>query len=85
MKYISSFYFGFEAFSVNQWKEVDEIECDAPNPEEDCAFLDGRDVLDFYAHDEDRLPFDLGMLLALAVGFRFIGYLCVYFRARRSY
>ena len=49
MKYISSFYYGFESLQINQWRDVDKIEYQA---EQDCLFLDGEDVLEFYSQDE---------------------------------
>ncbi len=45
-------YYAFEAYQVNQWRSVDEIDC-GPLEEEDCIFKDGEDVLDYYSQDEE--------------------------------
>ncbi len=50
IKYISSFFYGFEALSVNQWKDVEGISCGLAS--DDACLNDGAEVLEFYDLDE---------------------------------
>jgi len=50
MRYISLWFYGNEAYNINQWKDIDEIKCDLPNEAE--CLTDGKDVLKFYAFKE---------------------------------
>ena len=62
---------------------MNSLDCDVEGGEL-CSFEDGTDVLDYYALDESNFWFDIGMLFVLIVGFRFLGYLCIYYKARRT-
>ena len=49
MRYISLWFYGNEAYNINQWKDVDSIKCD--REEESECLNSGKEVLDFYAFD----------------------------------
>ena len=46
MKYISPWYYTNEALSINQWQDVDELECEEPFEEAECL-QDGDDVIEY--------------------------------------
>ncbi len=50
MRYISLWFYSNEAFNINQWKDVDHIDCD--RDEESECINSGQEVLDFYGFDE---------------------------------
>ncbi len=56
MKFFSSFFFAFEAQNINQWRDVDEIECELENDSE-CLYESGQDILDYYAQDQVNINF----------------------------
>jgi len=81
MKYISLWFYGFEALSINQWKNVEEIKCEF---EEAVCAEDGMDVLNALNFKEENLALDMALLGALAVGFRAVGFVALLWRARRK-
>lgn len=82
MKYLSLWYYGFEALSINQWRDVEYINCEIPGIE---CLENGQDVLKNLNFDETRLLFDVVMLGVLAIGFRFIGFMGLLYRGKRNY
>jgi hypothetical protein len=52
MQWISPWYYGNEAVSINQWEDVKNIACAAPNNE--TCFTEGEDILDYYSFTVNR-------------------------------
>lgn len=55
VKYVSSFFFGNEAMSINQWNADNNVNitCEEEYSEADnCLFETGTDVLDYYSFNE---------------------------------
>ncbi|XP_046672915.1 protein scarlet-like [Homalodisca vitripennis] len=72
IKYISMFYYGLEAVSIQQWSEIDEIPC-SENKNVPCI-SSGNDVLNNYGYSSNNFNLDLlglGMLYCIAhiIGF----------------
>ncbi len=83
MKYLSLWFYGFEALSINQWQNVESIKCeDELEGLVDCLET-GDDVLDFLNFDASNLPLDILMLAVLAIGFRLVGFLGLLWRGKR--
>jgi len=55
MRYISLWYYGNEAYNINQWKDIENIKCDLESPAE--CLTDGEQVLKFYAFKEVKKKF----------------------------
>lgn len=72
MQYISWFKYSNELLVINQWEGVEFSDC-PPNITANC-FQDGEQVLQFYGFDEENWAFNFGMLVALAFGFRILGF-----------
>lgn len=82
IRYLSLWYYGFEAFSINQWDGVSGIECSGDSSGGDCL-EDGQDVLGYFSFDAAHFGFDLAMLAALAVVFRLLALAALWARARK--
>lgn len=83
IRYISWFNYGNEALIINQWKDVEEIECPEDQGQDLCANT-GLDVIKNLSFNKDNLGFDVGLLFALIVGFRFLGFLLLLSKTRRK-
>jgi ABC-type transport system involved in multi-copper enzyme maturation permease subunit len=71
ISYISFFRYGYEAVSIVLWRGY-KIGCDAG---EKCLYATGEDVLSNLSMDPNNLYFDIGLLFALAVGFRLLAFI----------
>lgn len=80
IKYISWFYYGFEDLSINQWKGVDYINATTTEG----GVLDGEGVLDILGFEEDNMIRNVVLLASLLIGFRFLAFLALLFKARRG-
>jgi EPP (Eye Pigment Precursor) family transporter len=78
-KYISWFFYSFEALMGNQWNGVEKIAC--PEARSGCL-ASGEEVLLQLSLRGDRLAWDLGMLLLLATALRLAAYLALLARTR---
>lgn len=72
LQYLSWFKYSNEILVVNQWKNVTFDDCDH-NITANCIEV-GEQILAQLNFDEDKIAFNFGMLVVLAVGFRVIGY-----------
>jgi len=79
LQYLSWFNYANEALSINQWQNVDFINCTGqvacpPN---------GTVVLQQLGYDEDNFNTDIGGLAGLVVGYRIIAFLILLLKAHR--
>ncbi|CAL1533116.1 unnamed protein product [Lymnaea stagnalis] len=94
LEYLSWFKFANEVLMVNQWRNFDHIPCPnitlplnmttPPSSASPCLFRTGTDVLEYTSFSEDNIYLDIGLLVALQVGFRILSIIALYVRARRS-
>ncbi|XP_013790096.2 protein white-like [Limulus polyphemus] len=81
LKYVSWFYYGNEALSINQWRNIDHIAC---NQTQIGCIPNGKAVLKQLNFDEDNFIFDNWLLVTLLVGFRILAFIGLLFRASRN-
>ncbi|XP_015587459.1 protein scarlet isoform X2 [Cephus cinctus] len=82
LKYLSQFYYGTEAVSLLQWRQIDHIDC-PPDLEEPCVST-GLGVLEKYGYEPDNYEVDiLGLLAIFALG-HFAGFLAIRSRSRKE-
>lgn len=90
IKYLSWFHYGNELVTVNQWKDVEHIQCDEPGYRygnvtlhiNTCMFRTGQDIIDHLGFSEDDLDFDIAMLFILWIAFRLLAYTFLFLRAK---
>ncbi|XP_022079982.1 protein white-like [Acanthaster planci] len=80
--YLSWFRFGFEALLINEWSQIDDIECPV-NWTTPCVD-DGQMVLETLSFSESHFLMDLCCLAILFVGFRLLAFLALLYRCRRQ-
>ena len=83
LEYMSWFKWSWEAMMINQWQDIDEIECDKPNPRL-CQFHTGEDALETYSLETDHYFWDFMAMLFIWVGFRIISFVVFFIKAKRS-
>ncbi|KAK7507414.1 hypothetical protein BaRGS_00001349 [Batillaria attramentaria] len=75
-----------ELLVVNQWENVDSIECafnaTAVAASQRCLFLDGDSVIDYLSFSPDNRWLNVGLMFALLVGFRILAFIFLLIRAR---
>jgi len=101
MQWISPWYYGNEAVSINQWENVEDIDC---APTDETCFKTGNDLLDYYSFTvritilkakkaslkkskfylQNSIYLDIGMLFALAFGYRILGFFALLWKAKRK-
>ncbi|XP_049695076.2 protein white [Helicoverpa armigera] len=81
ISYLSWFHYGNEALLVNQWSGVETIACTRENFT--CP-ASGQVVLDTLSFSEDDFTMDVVNMILLFIGFRFLAYLALLYRARRG-
>ncbi|XP_050452990.1 protein white [Cataglyphis hispanica] len=79
--YLSWFRYGNEALLVNQWSEIDSIDCTASNVT--CP-KSGRTVLQIYNFREENFPMDILCLFALIAAFRLLAFFALLSKTRRA-
>jgi hypothetical protein len=89
LKYLSWWKYAFEALQVNQWDGFGTIGgCDAisksPNMTVVPCIPNGNIVLERNSYDPDNFGFDIGLMIALMVGLRFLAFIFVLLRAARA-
>ncbi|GMF47577.1 unnamed protein product [Phytophthora fragariaefolia] len=77
VQYITPFRYGYYGLMRVFWRRVDEISCSDVAAGETCAARTGLEVLANKGISNRSVASDLGLLLALSVGFRVIGYLAL--------
>ncbi|XP_014681142.1 PREDICTED: protein white-like isoform X2 [Priapulus caudatus] len=81
LQYLSWFKYANEALNINQWINIDSIECGTNNRS---CIRTGEEVLDQFNFKKDNMGFDIGLLFVLIFGYRLIGYLLLLLRTRKS-
>lgn len=86
LEYLSWFKYANELLTVNQWENIDNLECDgnSTSPVDSCHYHNGHQVIKYLNYDEDNLWRNIGVLLAMLVGYRLIAFFVLFVRARRS-
>lgn len=86
LEYLSWFKYANELLTVNQWENIDSLECDgnSTSPVDSCHYHNGHQVIKYLNYDEDNLWRNIGVLLAMLVGYRLIAFFVLFVRARRS-
>ncbi|KAM0733916.1 Protein white [Formica fusca] len=79
--YLSWFRYGNEALLVNQWSEIDSIDCTTSNIT--CP-KSGRTVLQIYNFRKENFPMDILCLFALIAAFRLLAFFALLSKTRRS-
>jgi len=74
LKYLSWFLYGNEALAINQWENVDTIQCDAGDT--NCP-ASGAVVLDTLNFSKDNFTMDVIMLFVLLILFRTTAFLAL--------
>lgn len=70
----------FSALAINQWENVEHIDCTISNYT--CA-SNGPEVLTALNFDTADYAFDIAILFAMIAAFRSIAYTALYFRVQR--
>ncbi|CAG5130203.1 unnamed protein product [Candidula unifasciata] len=88
---LSWFRYANEVLMVNQWQNVHNITCHLQesnatneNIRKECMYTTGDDVLEYTSFSKDNVVLDIGLMVALIVGFRAFSLLFLIVRARRS-
>lgn len=81
LSYFSWFKYGNEALLINQWSDIDHIDCTALNST--CP-KSGEIVLEMYGFEKDKLFANIFALLILIIVFRFMAYLALLSRTLRK-
>ncbi|ROT66059.1 putative protein white-like [Penaeus vannamei] len=81
IKYLSWFNYGNEALIINQWAGIQNITC--PDDVPMCSTT-GDEVITTMGYNEANLGYDIGILLVLIVGYRFIGFLLLVAKTSRK-
>ncbi|KAH3715726.1 protein white-like [Dreissena polymorpha] len=89
LEYLSWFKYAMELIAINQWENIDSIECPAAtgnsttcNP--NCLFRSGEGVLNYLNFDKEKVWLNVGLLFAMMVGYRLIAFIILFGKARKS-
>lgn len=83
LSYLSFFRYGFEALAITEFKGVENLDCSDALVGK-CKYEKGDDVLDAYSFDKEFLWSDVGILIGLLVGFRFVAFLFLYRKSQQK-
>ncbi|VDI31145.1 Hypothetical predicted protein [Mytilus galloprovincialis] len=91
LKYLSWFQYSNEVLNINQWSDIDHIDCknvtvalNSTVGTSSRCFTTGSQVLESLSFDEDNWYLDFGLISALFVGFRIVSFIILVIRAKRS-
>eukprot|EP00092_Neocalanus_flemingeri_P034993 GFUD01038077.1.p1 GENE.GFUD01038077.1~~GFUD01038077.1.p1 ORF type:complete len:636 (+),score=147.35 GFUD01038077.1:90-1997(+) len=90
MKYLSWFYYSYEALVINQWSGVTNISCSdvitttSNNTGTERCLRTGLEVLEQLNFQEENFYFDILMLTVLSVGLRVAAFLTLLAKTRRK-
>ncbi|XP_071156888.1 protein white-like [Mytilus edulis] len=91
LKYLSWFQYSNEVLNINQWSDIDHIDCknvtvalNSTVGTPSRCFTTGSQVLESLSFDEDNWYLDFGLISALFVGFRIVSFIILVIRAKRS-
>ncbi|XP_043206679.1 protein white-like [Amphibalanus amphitrite] len=79
LQYLSWFNYANEALCINQWQNIDHIDCGGSPA---CP-SNGTVVLETLSYSVDNFNVDIGALAALLVGYRLLAYLILLFKSYR--
>ncbi|XP_014213947.1 protein brown-like [Copidosoma floridanum] len=79
IKFVSQFYYGVEAISIIQWRNINQIDC-SHDSEEPCI-SSGNMVLEKYGYSNDHYVIDCFGLLAIIIISHFVGFVAVKYRS----
>ncbi|CAG2173978.1 unnamed protein product [Oppiella nova] len=84
-KYISWFYYGNEALSINQWKSIDHIDCEFKMPTNQTIMTpcipNGKVVIETLNFNEDHLIRNILLLAVLSFVVRFLAFIALWIRS----
>ncbi|GAB1608807.1 protein white-like [Argonauta hians] len=83
LKYLSWFSYATELVTVNQWEDIESIKC-TNIANVTCQYNNGTDVLKFLNFHRENYLMDYSAMLALFIGFRFLGYFCLLLRSKNA-
>jgi len=76
-KYLSWFYYTNELLAINQWDGIEDVSTACPSdPDQECP-VTGDQILSNLNFDKDNFWLNIGLLAALAVGFRCLAFLAL--------
>lgn len=81
LSYLSWFKYGNEALLINQWSDIDHIDCTASNGT--CP-ANGKIVLEIYGYENDSLFTSVVSLFMLIILFRFLAYFALISKTLRK-
>lgn len=81
IKYISMFFYTFEALSISQWKSVTSIPC---TKVDDVCYMDGEQVLSSYGLDKDNIRLDFYGLATMFTVFHILGFFSLIKRSKET-
>lgn len=84
IKYISMFYYTFEALSIHQWENISDIPCTNVNNVDDICYTSGNQVLLSYGLDKDNITLDFCGLGAMFTVFHILGFFALIRRSKET-
>ncbi|XP_060558018.1 protein white-like, partial [Ruditapes philippinarum] len=87
LEYLSWFKYANELLSVNQWDNIDSIDCEnstSSGSQNPCLYKSGEQVINYLNFDKDNLWLDVGCLFAMLVAYRLVAYIILLIKARKS-
>ncbi|XP_060607955.1 protein white-like [Ruditapes philippinarum] len=87
LEYLSWFKYANELLSVNQWDNIDSIDCEnstSSGSQSLCLYKSGEQVINYLNFDKDNLWLDVGCLFAMLVAYRLVAYIILLIKARKS-
>ncbi|XP_052810071.1 protein white-like isoform X2 [Mya arenaria] len=84
LEYLSWFKYANEVLAVNQWQNIDSIECSSNGNNTKCLYKDGDSVLSYLNYDQDNVLLDVSLLCAMLVAYRLVAFIILFAKARSS-
>ncbi|XP_045170126.2 protein white-like isoform X2 [Mercenaria mercenaria] len=88
LEYLSWFKYANELISVNQWENIDSIECEGNSTSSSsqslCLYRSGDQVIKYLNFDKDNLWIDVGCLIGMMIAYRLIAFIILFIKARKS-
>ncbi|XP_066247718.1 protein scarlet [Euwallacea similis] len=82
-RYLSWLMYSTESLSIIQWQGITNITCDNREDDNLPCLRDGTSVLDQYSFSGDNLGCDIWNMVFLLIGFNLLGYVFLWWKARR--
>lgn len=86
LKYLSWFLYSNELLVINQWEDIENIECPSniTTGGESRCYNNGEMVINFLNFEKDNTVINIVILCGLLVGFRLVAYIVLFLRTRFS-